>query len=46
MAFRTRVWSAGKLLLLIGALVATYVVFAAAAMRVTSRRLSRLPSTT
>lgn len=37
MAFRTRVWSAGKLLLLIGALVATYVVFAAVAMRVALR---------
>jgi eukaryotic-like serine/threonine-protein kinase len=34
MAFRTRVWSAGKLLVLVGALIATYVVFAAAAMRV------------
>ena len=34
MAFRTRVWGAGKLLLLVGALVATYIVFAAAAMRV------------
>lgn len=34
MAFRSRVWGAGKLLLLAGALVATYVVFAAAAMRV------------
>ena len=34
MALRTRVWSAGKLLLLGGALVITYVVFAAAAMRV------------
>jgi len=34
MAFRTRVWSAGKLLVLAGALVATYVLFAAAAMRV------------
>jgi serine/threonine-protein kinase len=34
MAFRTRVWSAGKLLVLVGALVATYVLFAAAAMRV------------
>ena len=30
----TRVWSAGKLLLLISALVATYVIFATAAMRV------------
>jgi eukaryotic-like serine/threonine-protein kinase len=34
MAFRTRVWSAGKLLVLAGALFATYVLFAAAAMRV------------
>ena len=34
MALRTRVWSAGKLLLLGGALVISYVLFAAAAMRV------------
>ena len=34
MAFRTRVYGAGKLLLLVGALVVTYVLFAAAAMRV------------
>lgn len=34
MALRTRVWSAGKLVLLAGALAATYVLFAAAAMRV------------
>jgi hypothetical protein len=34
MAFRTRVWGAGKLLVLVGALCATYVLFAAAAMRV------------
>jgi serine/threonine-protein kinase len=34
MAFKTRVWSAGKLLLLGGALLLTYVLFAAAAMRV------------
>jgi serine/threonine-protein kinase len=33
MALRTRVWSAGKLVLLGGALVATYLVFAAASMR-------------
>jgi len=33
MAFKTRVWSAGKLLLLGGALLLTYVVFAAASMR-------------
>src|SRR3954447_26764444 len=33
MALRTRVWSAGKLVLLAGALLATYVVFAAASMR-------------
>ena len=37
MAFRTRVWSAGKLLVLVGALVATYVVFAAGAMRLALR---------
>jgi beta-lactam-binding protein with PASTA domain len=34
MALKTRVWSAGKLLLLGGALLLTYVLFAAAAMRV------------
>ena len=34
MALRTRVWSAGKLLLLLGALAGTYLVFAAASMRV------------
>ncbi len=33
MPFKTRVWSAGKLLLLGGALLLTYVLFAAAAMR-------------
>ena len=37
MALRTRVWSAGKLLLLVSALAATYVLFAAAAMRVALR---------
>jgi beta-lactam-binding protein with PASTA domain len=37
MALSTRVWSAGKLLLLCGALVATYVIFAAASMRVALR---------
>jgi eukaryotic-like serine/threonine-protein kinase len=37
MALRTRVWSAGKLLVLVGALVATYVIFAAASMRVALR---------
>ena len=37
MALTTRVWSAGKLLLLGGALVLTYVVFAAASMRVAIR---------
>jgi len=37
MALRTRVWSAGKLLILAGALVATYVLFAAASMRVALR---------
>src|SRR3954466_6028424 len=34
MALGTRVWTAGKLLVLAGALVATYVIFAAASMRI------------
>jgi eukaryotic-like serine/threonine-protein kinase len=33
MALRTRVWGAGKILVLVGALVVTYVIFAAASMR-------------
>jgi beta-lactam-binding protein with PASTA domain len=37
MALTTRVWSAGKLLLLAGALVATYILFAAASMRIALR---------
>ncbi len=37
MPLTTRVWSAGKLLLLAGALTATYVIFAAAAMRIALR---------
>jgi eukaryotic-like serine/threonine-protein kinase len=37
MPLTTRVWSAGKLLLLAGALLLTYVVFAAAAMRIALR---------
>ena len=37
MALRTRVWSAGKLVLLGGGLLATYVLFAAASMRVALR---------
>jgi beta-lactam-binding protein with PASTA domain len=37
MALRTRVWSAGKLVLLAGGLLATYVLFAAASMRVALR---------
>ena len=37
MALRTRVWSAGKLLLLSGALLATYGLFAAASMRLAFR---------
>ena len=37
MAFATRVWTAGKLLLLAAALVATYVVFALASMRLALR---------
>ena len=35
--FKTRVWSAGKLLLLAGAILLTYVLFAAAAMRIALR---------
>jgi serine/threonine-protein kinase len=37
MPLKTRVWSAGKLLLLIAALLATYALFAAAAMRLALR---------
>jgi eukaryotic-like serine/threonine-protein kinase len=37
MALKTRVWSAGKLLLLAGGLLATYFLFAAASMRVALR---------
>jgi serine/threonine-protein kinase len=37
MAFGTRVWSAGKLLVLAGALVATYLLFAVASMRLALR---------
>ncbi len=37
MALKTRVWGAGKVVLLIGALLATYVLFAAASMRVALR---------
>ena len=37
MALRTRVWSAGKILLLTAALAGTYGVFAAASMRVALR---------
>jgi len=37
MALRTRVWSVGKLVLLGGGLIATYLLFAAAAMRVALR---------
>ena len=37
MALTTRVWSAGKLLFLVGALFLTYVVFAFVGMRVALR---------
>src|SRR5262245_5508074 len=37
MALRTRVWTAGKLLLLAGALAGTYILFAAASMRLALR---------
>lgn len=44
MPLRTRVWSAGKLLVLIGALCATFVLFAAASMRFALRaREVRVP---
>lgn len=42
MALTTRVWGVGKLLLLAGALVATYVLFAAASMRL-ALRASEVP---
>jgi serine/threonine-protein kinase len=37
MALRTRVWTAGKLVVLAGGLVATYLIFAAASMRIALR---------
>lgn len=37
MALKTRVWGAGKLLVLCGALAATYLLFAAASMRIALR---------
>lgn len=37
MALKGRVWTAGKVLVLVGALAATYLVFAAAAMRIALR---------
>jgi serine/threonine-protein kinase len=37
MPLKTRVWGAGKVLLIFGALVLTYVLFAAAAMRIAIR---------
>jgi serine/threonine-protein kinase len=44
MLLGTRVWSAGKLILLVGALAATYLLFAAVAMRVAVRaREVRVP---
>jgi eukaryotic-like serine/threonine-protein kinase len=44
MLFRARVWGAGKLLVLVAALLGTFVVFAAAAMRVALRaREVRVP---
>ena len=45
MALTTRVWSAGKLLLLAGALLGTYLLFAAASMRLALKtREVRVPS--
>lgn len=47
MAFSRRVWGAGKLLVLAGALLGTYLVFAAASMRIALRaREVRLPDFT
>ncbi|HMJ85153.1 MAG TPA: PASTA domain-containing protein [Vicinamibacterales bacterium] len=37
MPFGTRMWSAGKFVMLVGALIATYVLFAAASMRIALR---------
>jgi serine/threonine-protein kinase len=37
MAIRTRVWSAGKMVVLVGALIATYAIFAAASVRLSLR---------
>src|SRR4030095_2155568 len=37
MLFSTRMWSAGKFVMLVGALLATYVLFAAASMRIALR---------
>jgi beta-lactam-binding protein with PASTA domain len=37
MALKTRMWSAGKIVLIGGALVATYMIFAAASMRIALR---------
>jgi len=37
MAFSTRVWSAGKIVILVGALIATYAIFAAASVRLALR---------
>ncbi len=37
MALRTRVWSAGKIVVLVGALIATYAIFAAASVRLALR---------
>src|SRR5436190_23625151 len=44
MQLKTRVWGLGKFLLLVGALAATFLVFAAASMRVALRaREVRVP---
>ena len=37
MALRTRVWSAGKIVVLIGTLAATYAIFAVGSMRLALR---------
>src|SRR5438874_4270493 len=47
MPLKTRVWSAGKLLLLTGALAATYLLFALASMRLALKaRVVEIPDLT
>ena len=45
MALKTRVWGAGKILLLTGALAATFLIFALGSMRLPGALLSELEFT-